>query len=407
MSKLAEKLGVSGSYLARICDQLNVPRPSRGYWAKLAVGKAPPAPPLPEAHPGDPVTWEPGQMPVLPRQRPRAPASEETRPRVRLPRNKTHPLLLGIKAHFEKTRSRKALAYLRPYKKLLPDITTTPARLDAALSLTNDLFNALTSAGYRVVFAPQGAGLQRPDIEVREEPATNPHHERLGHWTPHRPTVVYVGTIAIGLAVVETSEQALVRYINGDYVREADYKRMSAPDRMGHGYTWTSTRDTPSGRLRIVAYSPYWRVPWTAAWNAAGRKSLPSQLKDIVGEIEEAARALVPRLEEAERQAEIERQEREAAFERYNRQEDARRVEEARQESQEQLANVIQSWSRRMDIEHFFAGVAERAEALPPEECSRVLQRLALAREFLGSVDPMDAFLEWKAPEERYQSKYK
>ena len=41
MTKAAEKFEVSGSYLARVCSVLHVPRPEWGYWAKLAFGKAP------------------------------------------------------------------------------------------------------------------------------------------------------------------------------------------------------------------------------------------------------------------------------------------------------------------------------------------------------------------------------
>ena len=51
MIKVAEKFDVSGSYLARVCTALRVPRPERGYWAKLAVGKAPKRPALPEPQP--------------------------------------------------------------------------------------------------------------------------------------------------------------------------------------------------------------------------------------------------------------------------------------------------------------------------------------------------------------------
>ncbi len=57
MIKVAEQLGVSGSYMARVCTLLNVPRPERGYWAKLAVEKAPTKTPLPEARPGDQPHW--------------------------------------------------------------------------------------------------------------------------------------------------------------------------------------------------------------------------------------------------------------------------------------------------------------------------------------------------------------
>ena len=55
MIKVAEKFEVSGSYLARVCNELRVPRPELGYWAKLAVGKAPQRTALPEPLPGDPI----------------------------------------------------------------------------------------------------------------------------------------------------------------------------------------------------------------------------------------------------------------------------------------------------------------------------------------------------------------
>ena len=57
MTKVAEQFEVSGTYMARVCTMLNVPRPERGYWAKLAVGKAPPPDSLPDARPGDLLSW--------------------------------------------------------------------------------------------------------------------------------------------------------------------------------------------------------------------------------------------------------------------------------------------------------------------------------------------------------------
>jgi hypothetical protein len=57
MTKVAEQFQVSSSYMARVCSVLRVPRPERGYWVKLAVGKAPTRRPLPEARPGDQVLW--------------------------------------------------------------------------------------------------------------------------------------------------------------------------------------------------------------------------------------------------------------------------------------------------------------------------------------------------------------
>jgi hypothetical protein len=64
MTKIAQSFDVSGSYLARICTLLNVPRPERGYWAKLAVGKAPNRSRLRPAQPGDPTEWSKDGDPV-------------------------------------------------------------------------------------------------------------------------------------------------------------------------------------------------------------------------------------------------------------------------------------------------------------------------------------------------------
>ena len=45
--KLAEQFGVSNVAIAKRCWRLAIPRPPRGYWAKLEFGKNPSRPPLP------------------------------------------------------------------------------------------------------------------------------------------------------------------------------------------------------------------------------------------------------------------------------------------------------------------------------------------------------------------------
>jgi AcrR family transcriptional regulator len=55
LSTLAKELGISGTGLAKICDRLLIPYPSRGHWAKARAGRAgapPPLPPAPEADAG-------------------------------------------------------------------------------------------------------------------------------------------------------------------------------------------------------------------------------------------------------------------------------------------------------------------------------------------------------------------
>ena len=59
-----------------------------------------------------------------------------------------------------------------------------------------------------------------------------------------------------------------------------------------------------------------------------------------------------------------------------------------------------------MGIERFLAGVEQKAGSLPEIDRLHVLDRLALARSFLGKQDPLDFFRSWKTPEERYTSRY-
>lgn len=58
ISKLASDFGVSDVAIAKTCKRLNVPRPPRGYWAKIEAGKRvkqPKLPPLPEGAPASAV----------------------------------------------------------------------------------------------------------------------------------------------------------------------------------------------------------------------------------------------------------------------------------------------------------------------------------------------------------------
>lgn len=57
MTKVAMRYEVSSSFLARVCARLNIPRPERGYWAKLSAGHQVPRPSLPEPRPGEELEW--------------------------------------------------------------------------------------------------------------------------------------------------------------------------------------------------------------------------------------------------------------------------------------------------------------------------------------------------------------
>jgi len=404
MTKVAEDFDVSSSYMARVCAVLRVPRPERGYWAKLAVGKAPAPNSLPEAKPGDQVIWSRGGdlQANLPR-KPAVPLKPQT-PRLARLVIGTHGLIRGAKAHFESGRQIEEGQYLKPYKKLLVDVTASKAGLDKALVFASDLFNAFESAGHRVVLAPPGEQLRRGEVEEHEQPKKRQHdHYYYNHlWSPNRPTVVYVGTVAIGLSIVEMSEAVMMRYINGKYIQDAEYVPPKASRRYVD-HTWTTTQDIPCGRLRLIAYSPYSSVPWSICWQETKNAPLTRELHTIVKATERAAVGLVEKLEEAERQAEIARLKWLAEEEKRRYEEDRRCIQQSVNDSQAQLRQIIQAWADVMNVGRFLQGVQDHASDLPPKEREAVLERLKLAREFLGTQNPLEFFLSWKTPLERYQ----
>jgi len=143
MMKVAERFSVSGSYMARVCSSLNVPRPERGYRAKREVGRAPKVPARPEALPGDPLFWSQEGDPPEPRLRAVTATSAPPKPRVRRIATGIHELVHGAKEYYATGYKVEEGQLLRPYKRKLVDVIASAKSLDKALSFANELFNAL------------------------------------------------------------------------------------------------------------------------------------------------------------------------------------------------------------------------------------------------------------------------
>lgn len=131
-------------------------------------------------------------------------------------------------------------------------------------------------------------------------------------------------------------------------------------------------------------------------------RALTAEIPKIVKSIQNSVEVVVEKVKEAEREAEIRRQEWAEQQERWRQEEDRRRVAESIKESREQLSRVIENWARVVSLEQFFSGIENRVQGLPQEQRPEVLKRLALAREFVGTQDPLDLFRSWKTPIERY-----
>ena len=399
MLKVAAKFDVSSSYMARVCTRMNVPRPERGYWAKLVVGKTQTQISLPEAQPGDELVWSrDGSSEQVPRPLPKPPAQVKRKPLVPAPRLSQHPLINGAKPLFEVGRLSFEGSYLKPAKRSLVDLIVTKTGLEKALSFANLLFLALEENGYRVVLAPNGEHFHREDVDEREIPGKSHHYNNL--WPPGRATVVYLGTVAIGLTIIEMSEEVEVRYVNGEYVRVRDYV---PPKRGRHvfDHTWTSKKNFPTGRLCLQAYSPYPRAKWKNQWRETTTRGLDNQVRGIVKELEEVTVGIARLVEEGMRQAEIERQKWEDQMLKWERAEEERRAAEALKASNDDLHCIINRWAESNRIEQFFADAERRSVEMDESERLKLLERLRRARELIGSIDALDHFLAWKSPDER------
>ncbi len=397
MISVAAKYKVSGSFLARVCTQLNVPRPPRGYWAKLAAGKKPPKRlPLPVAEPGDELEWARyGQARRVPYPLPKPPQKSKRCKRSDLP--ELHPLLQGARQHLDDGRETDS-GFLKPSKRLLADIVVSKPMRQHALDVANEFFLLFEERGHRVIFAPQGQNLCRHDVEEREKGGRDRHYSDL--WSPARATVAFVGTVAIGLTIFEMSEEVEVQYLDGEYVRVTELTPQQIK-KAARSYTWTSKRDLPSGRLCVQAYSPYPRAKWKRQWRESKQGEYPGKLSAIVKELEREAATIARLVEEGERQAEIERQRWQAQKLEWDREEAERRRIKAEKESREELSRIISAWAEAKKIDEFFADAERRAAELSDEERELLLQRLKLAHDMVGNTDALEWFMSWVAPDER------
>ncbi len=397
MITVALKYEVSSSFLARICTWLNVPRPERGYWAKLAVGKVSKRPPLPEAAAGDELEWNRyGQARRAKLPPPKPPQRKKTKRRDRSELPERHPLLQGAQQYFDEARE-TSNGYLRPSKRLMVDVIASKQTCSRALDVANELFLLFEERGHTVAFERHGLSLRRYAVDEREKGGRDRNYSEL--WSPSRDTIVTIGTVLIGLTIFEMSENVEAEYQDGKYVRVSDLPVRK--QRRYESYSWTSMHDLTSGRLCIQAYSPYHRANWVRQWQETKAGDFPGKLSAIVKELKREAVTIVQLVEEGERKAEIERQQWEAKQVIWRREEEERRRIKAIKDSREELSEIIKAWAKAKRIEDFFADVERRAANLEENQKTAVLERLALARKMVDTTDALRWLAAWKTPEER------
>jgi hypothetical protein len=265
-----------------------------------------PVPPLPPAGPGDPVEWVKG-VAVMERTPPLAPPptpkSKPARPAVR---PSTHPLVTAWRGFLEEATPTEA-GYMMPRKKNVLDAFVTKAAMRAAAEALNAIFIELEMRRHKVQLSADHYGHQRPPVDVAMREIRDRYERRPNDWQPGRPTMAYVRDAEVGLTLFELTENVRVRRTGADrYVRIKDLPatRRYAPQAPGEE---DLTRDMPTGRFVLRAYSPLHDTDWRHEWTEMQPGEFAGMTNAIADLLEEAAPVIVQQAKDA-KQREKERQ---------------------------------------------------------------------------------------------------
>jgi hypothetical protein len=176
MTTVAKRYDVSSNFLARVCERMNVPRPTRGYWAQVKARVKLAKPDLPEPRAGDEVEWSrDGCAPKV--HMPSPDVARATR-RKKRERPARHPLLVGAREHFDAARVSRE-DYLKPYKRNIVDVFVTKATIQRTLDFANKLFLSVEDRGHRVLFQPPDARYDRAALHIWDEGKSRNYYDRV------------------------------------------------------------------------------------------------------------------------------------------------------------------------------------------------------------------------------------
>lgn len=218
-------------------------------------------------------------------------------------------------------------------------------------------------------------------------------------WSPGRPTLVFIGEVAIGLSIYEQTVEKEMVYLDGQYVpiKEAKELKPGLWNRRAKTFYSRSTQRVASKRLCLRAYSPYPRVSWEYTWTE-NKVSLARQCDDIIAYLLDRAVTLRLDVEEADRQADEERKQWEAESAKAILRHERSRIIQAREESLKNLLKIIEAWSEGRKVHAFFDDMAHKSSAMNNEDRLQLLAKIQDAKDLLAHADGAEALMSWVSP---------
>jgi len=396
MVAVAARLGVSSSYLGRVCRQLRVPRPRRGYWAKQKSGaKLPSRPPLPAVRPGDPIEWNPG----VALSDPLDDVVRESTSRVR--KAAEHAIVREARAQFQRAREKgpdplrpTSHGYLRPWKQTLLDLIVSPDLLDRALRIANEMIRGLETRGHRVVLGRQDQPARRIGPAFPAEFERRLHHAM---WWPCVPTVTIVNDVAIGFTVLEPPHEIRVRLVNDGWIplrEQDDGARVARGRRVDNDWS-ISTRWVPSGRLEIRFYGAGPFASWSKSWPSPSDEWSEAKASEIALELEQAAPEIAAAMAAAKRKHDEEVRRRDEAERVRKEREQLESRRRAATRSRVQLLELARGWVESREISEFLDAARAELESFEAGDRHRLARRIDLAQDLLGDHRALATLERW------------
>jgi len=349
------------------------------------MGKEHPKEALPTPKAGDPTIWirsmtssRPTEvMPLPPEPHPEIPPHRRSRP--------LHGLLLDTKELLAKAKTPYSSIFLSPRHHKLLDLVTSQEHLEDSIALAQKLYSRLEDYGYRILLANADNSFITPSIETDEILGKKKEeYYRELPWRPRVNTVAYLGTVAIGVTIVEMTEVVTTKD--------------------NYFFSYTSTKKVASRRYRLYAYSPYCHTDLVKIWQDTKESKLTQRLDDIINEMEAMACQIPALIIEGENRA----AEAQAKFEAEQREYQRKRTSEARQkaeaESRDDLEKLIAAWAKVKNLQEFIDEITCALEKEAPETRDELSSRLAVAKDLLGTKSVTELIRSWKTPEERFTS---
>lgn len=152
--RLSKEFGISDVALAKICKKLKVPRPPRGYWAKLEFNKKVRRPPLPDISPGIPREHVHHDYPKPEYE---TAVNREIRQSISIKRDiivpanldNPHRLVITAKSILERTKSSEK-GLLNEPRSVCLDMKVSPACLERALRIMDAIIWGFEAESFSV-----------------------------------------------------------------------------------------------------------------------------------------------------------------------------------------------------------------------------------------------------------------